>query len=113
MQLRPGDRHQGKHNPDQLTWDHNLGTAHGVLGVSVGGKEDAILAGQIAGGLQQLYEGQVKVKASNDPGHVLVEPQGVFLAFLHVVQRPNVRGWVRLTGLGFSYRISTKWKWNF
>ena len=72
----------------QLTWHHHLGTVQRELGVRVGGQEDALLAGQIAGRLEQFHEGYVKVVAHNDAGHVLVQPQGVLLQLVHC---PHVR----------------------
>jgi hypothetical protein len=51
-------------------------------------------AGEVAGRLKQLHEGEVKVEGGNDPAHLGVQAQGFFL---HRVQGPDIRCWVRLT----------------
>jgi hypothetical protein len=50
-------------------------------------------AGEVAGCLEQLHEGEVKVEGGNDPAHPGVQTQGFFF---HRVQGPHIRGWVRL-----------------
>ena len=86
--MLPTPRSNYTHPHHQLTWHHHLGTVQRELGVRVGGQEDALLAGQIAGRLEQFHEGYVKVVAHNDAGHVLVQPQGVLLQLVHC---PHVR----------------------
>jgi hypothetical protein len=51
-------------------------------------------AGEVAGRLEQLHEGEMEVEGGNDPAHLGVQTQGFFF---HRVQGPDIRGRVRLT----------------